>query len=504
MAMAVFALTSVAANYQLSGVKLIPGAKEQLQKDFANFEAKVMADDESVMTRSYTDNSGNVWQGKFLNYGADWHTMFTYSDGSNPPFEEMPWFRVAAIVAQYGADGYAVNLYYGYLLYPPHWIFEDAAMPKEETTALPIEDLEISGLNKFMVLDEGQVGMVDNYTWGIINGEWMGIQCMFKGTIGYMEPGSALTITNYNETASSIGMKWQGSWYEEGAASTSGSFAVNYDGTAFITGFKPMTFTGDFTEIHMYDFGQVDWDTYPGDLYEVDFEPVRLFKTLAHNDKLAVSYGEGNMPASFNYVGDGTTNQDISYFIASAYAELDATTPVGTTFTVQDLLLDDKGYVDNTPLAGTIPPGGYTFDFSQYDGMELYYHGNSYIPASGSVLSIQENGFTYNGTDIYNNNWTLDIPKLFIHGDASNFQTVTEELTSGVNRLFGDKTANLVTKSGNYVNVTAAEDGVIAIYSTTGALVKTVKAVAGEKVSVELGNGLYIVKVGKTAAKVIL
>ena len=63
MAMAVFALTSVAANYQLSGVKLIPGAKEQLQKDFANFEAKVMADDESVMTRSYTEERLKaVWQ----------------------------------------------------------------------------------------------------------------------------------------------------------------------------------------------------------------------------------------------------------------------------------------------------------------------------------------------------------------------------------------------------------------------------------------------------------
>lgn len=504
MAMAVFALTSVAANYQLSGMQLAPEAKAQLQKDFESFEAKVLAGDESVITRSYTDPNGNVWQGRFLNYGADWFTMFTYNDGSQATFEDMPWYRVAAICAQYDESGYAVNFYYGYLLYPPHWIFGESSLPLEETEPLAISELETSGYNKFGVQEAGYVGMYDDYTWGIINGEWMGVQSMFRGAYGYMEPGSTLTISNYDETTSSIGMKWQGAYYEEGAATTSGAFALNYDGTAFITGFKPMTFNGDFTQIHMYDFGQVDWDTYPGDLYEVDFEPVRLFKTLAHNDKVEVRYGEETgTPEGFIIADETVTNDQISYLIASAYTALDATTPVGVDFTVQDIIVNDEGYIDNAPLAGTIPPGGYVYDFSQYDGCELYYHGNSYIPEAGSVLSIQENSFQYDGTDIYGNAWKMTFPELYLHLDPSDY-TQSEKLTSGINRLFGDKSVNLVTKTANSVNVTVAENGVIAVYSTTGALVKTVNAVAGERVSIELGKGLYIVKVGKTVAKVIL
>ena len=60
------------------------------------------------------------------------------------------------------------------------------ALSEGDFTDFDIEDLEASGYNKFCVLDEYKVGMYDGTTWGIINGEWMDVQCMFNGTIGYV------------------------------------------------------------------------------------------------------------------------------------------------------------------------------------------------------------------------------------------------------------------------------------------------------------------------------
>ena len=253
MAMAVFALTSVAANYQLSGMQLVPGAKEMLQKNVADFNEKIMSNDPSVISRTSTDSKGNVWTGRFLNYGPNWHTYFTMSDGSKPTWEDMPFYEVSAIVFHRDAQGNLVNWYQGILFYPAKSVLvegEDTSL--EGSTPCPIDVLVESGYDKFAVMEAGYVNMYDETTWGMINNEWFGVQSVFNGTYGYPDAGSALTISRYDRAASEIGMLWQGTWTEDGADTTSGSFATSFDGEAFITGFDKTTFNGDFTEQKPY------------------------------------------------------------------------------------------------------------------------------------------------------------------------------------------------------------------------------------------------------------
>lgn len=507
MAMVMFAATSFAVNFKsVSGMEFIPGAKEMIQQNISDFNNKVLSDDASLISRSSVDNNGVVWEARLLSYGPNWHQYFSNEDGSgHMEFEECPFYEVLAATYCFDEAGDTYNMYQAVLFWPSRYLLglsDDSTYEGAEPAT--IDELIESGYNTFITMEEGYINMYDKTHFGMINSYWFDVPSLFKGVYGYIDAGTQLTVSNYIKNDSAIDLQWSGTWTEDGAASSSGAFATKFSGTAFISGFEPVIFNGDFTELHIYNFGQVDWDTYPGDLYEEDFEPVRLYKVFAHNDKIEVRTDETGVPVGFVYKDETAQSSDATYFIGSAYANLDATSPVGE-YVVQELDRDyQTGYIYNVPTEGTMIPGIYSqFPMFAYDGISLIYHGNSYDPTPGSVMSIKNDSFSFKGTDTYSNTWDINWEKCYIHNDPSDY-SIVEELTSGINRLFGDKTANLITKSNGQINVTAAENGVIAVYSTTGTLVKTVKAVAGQEVSIDLGHGLYIVRVGKTASKVIL
>lgn len=504
MAMVVFAATSFAVNFKpVSAHQMTAEGKAKVQQHFQEFNPNKLAEGvEVIATRSYVDQNGTTWYAELLNYGPNLHEYFLGESEDRATFAELPFYEVLSVMYSLNAEGNAYdNLYQALLCWPSTYLVGATDDPsKEAAECISIQDLISEGYNTFVVQPQGYLMSETNY--GILNAQWFGVPSLFKGKQGYMDEDSFFTFSNYDKDNSTIDLQWNGTWSEEGATSSAGSFAQKFSGAANIQGFEQLNIKGDFTEIHFYDFGQVDWDTYPGDLYELDFDPVKLYKFLAHNAAIEVRYDAG-VPAGFTYLSETGTSTDISYMVGSAYTELNATSPEGE-YEIQEILYDPvTGYLDNVPLPGTIIPYHSGFEPLSADGLSVYYHGNGYNLQPGGKMVISGAGFTFDALDAYSNIWDVDFSKCFIHNDPSDY-TKSVELTSGINRLFGDKSANLVTKANGCVNVTAAEDGVIAVYSTTGALVKTVKAVAGQQVSIELGNGLYIVKVGKTAAKVIL
>ena len=486
--------------------ELIPEAKEQIQRNLTECALTINnANDNVIATRSYTDPSGKVWQAQIMNFGPNWYKYFKFGE-EMATWEDLPYFEVA-VVTSYSdpKDGMIINWYQGVLFWPSKYalgLTDDISFESAEPATInEIINSEYKGL--FRTMKPGETGKYDRKTLGMINGQWFRTECLFNGTPGFIDKGSRLTLSNYVSENNSIGIKWQGSWSENGAETTSGQFAVAYDGEAFIT-VEKSTYKGDFTHLHIYDFGQVDHETYPGVLYELPFEPLKMYRILAHNEAAEVDYGETSaiVPSNFS-LNPGYDAYDISYVFSSAYADLNAESPVGE-YRVQELKAVDNGlYIDNVPEVGTMLPGGYSYEFSRYDGTKINYHGNEYPVIAESVLKIGESTFVFDGHDMYGNEWKINFPVCYIHSDRTDY-TKCEEILSGLNRLFGDKDQNMITKTANGVNVTAAEGGIVSVYSTTGALVKIVNAIAGEQTSIELDNGIYIIRVGKTATKVII
>lgn len=54
------------------------------------------------------------------------------------------------------------------------------------------------------------------------------------------------------------------------------------------------------------------------------------------------------------------------------------------------------------------------------------------------------------------------------------------------------------------INVTVDNAAMVNIYTTNGMIVKSVKANAGQTVSLDAANGIYLVKVGEKTVKVAL
>ncbi len=487
------------------GMEFIPGAKESLQKNVSEINSKISEGVDLLATRSYTDPNGNVWYSQLLNFGPNWYKYFKFGEDM-AKWEDLPYYEVVAVSYCNQDNGVTLNWYQSVLFWPSKYalgLSEDATLEGAEPATID-EVISSKYRGLFRTMEAGQTGLYDSRALGMINNKWFGTECIFAGYIGFIDKGSRFQLSNYDKESSSIGMKWTGTWTEEGTETTSGPFALNFEGEAFITGFESLILSGDFTELHILDFGEVNWSTYPGVLYEVDFEPVKLYRIMAHNAAAEIQYEENPavQPATFA-LNPGYEVEDLTYLFASAYADLNAVNPYGE-YRVQELDAEaSTGYVNNKPLAGTMLPGGYNYEFSRYDGTLINYKGNTYNIIAESVLSVAEDQFVFDGVDMYGNKWQINFPACYIHSDMTDYSKC-EEFLSGIESLFGNKTVNVITKSSNSINVTAAENCSVSIYSSDGSLVKMIDAVGGEKVSIELAKGMYIVRVGAETRKVIM
>lgn len=524
MAMVMFAATSFAVNMGAKNITMDPSSLKNrvISPTFENFNPNV-AGAEEMATRAYTDENGNIWVAQLLNYGKI--EGLIGNDDQEMAWEDFPLYQVYAYVIDYGTDGYLKDALQLFLCWPAYCFFDgiEGIEITDPTLPISIEDMINLGLGTFTTMPaeySTSLGMVSDSSFGITMYEY--ISCYFGGKLAYLEENSTFTLSNYVESASTMDAEFVGNYHLDGSSSSKAGYK-KYSGPWFISGIKPQTYTGDFTEIHLFAGGECAAigenfiiDEYVSDhaySFEIPFDAVNYYKVLANNKYITPRYemdADGNydytvMPEGFLILDETSTDSDYVYMMGYLYTSTDAANCYGE-YTIQELKTsgDSGEYCDNVPEPGTMIPGGYyAYPTSEEAGTYLYYQGNSYTPDSGSVLKLTETDFQFNGMDFYGNTWNVSFPKLFIHDDPSDY-SIAKEYTSGINRLFGDKTANLITKSNGQINVTAAENGVIAVYSTTGALVKTVKAVAGQEVSIDLDHGLYIVRVGKTASKVIL
>ena len=131
---------------------------------------------------------------------------------------------------------------------------------------------------------------------------------------------------------------------------------------------------------------------------------------------------------------------------------------------------------------------------------EGYYWWLPYEAAKVPTIKLLDgtNILNYYGKSNRNCDYTVNAKaglKVIYHYDPTDYLK-TKELTNGVNSIFND--------GANNFNVTVDNAAMVNIYTTNGMIVKSVKANAGQTVSLDAANGIYLVKVGEKTVKVAL
>lgn len=516
---------SSATNLQLKD-----GAIEQMQQAKLDFEQKFKEGKVEPM-RTWTDSNGVVWNAVILNQGGLWEYFVKDSQGTRFTKEELPAYVVMMRV--YTED--QTHVYNIDLGYPAAilWFYDSekqaydeaecAAVVGEENVykPAPLEWLvENEEVLSFLPADEGipYCGIMDPY--------WFESTCIYNGEEGYTV-GSDMTLqfTAYDSEISWLDFSLTGSL----TTTTSNKYiSINYSGDAAIFGLTASSnsFTPD--QVHVFNTGVMDYDTSDWALvYLTEFEPVTRYylmfcaKGFGYSDEngapLELTYADGTVAGtSFS---ETELPSQIPYQIAqetdpftcgfgALFAAVDSEKPYGRWTLPVGYEYDTDYSVLNPAIAYELLLGGYSHEIANQDGMcvvdENYYYHNPQVGGTELVIGDINEGLRFTYVDNYGDIWDIQYKgDIFYHGNADNYTEVellpavgTEEYYQGT---VDSSVENIAMPETEKINVKVVGNSIVApegaeIYNLNGVRVN----------ANDLSSGLYIVKVGKNAVKVVL
>ncbi len=351
---------------------------------------------------------------------------------------------------------------------------------------------------------------------------------------GCVGEGSSLKFSNYDNETNSIDIPFNGNVVNASNTKTF-IYDVKYSGEAKILGFQPYK-EATLSEMHIVYKGEqsdANNEHYDG----VEWGPLAQYEVYAAGDGFTWSNWDGsNAGDPIPDIYRTTDNNLVTYFKGVVYS------PAGNT-DAQGIWNAKMYDSEKNPISGdfeavagptawTFPMGGLVMTFSETEGLECGVEGDNWwmqgsnYPETGAnvgtyVISGGKDGSGIQGHSGYTTILNLNLPQgkeIVYHYDANDI-TKTKTIANfgsienpagwknpqGVTGIFADNDvkANVVTENGKIL-VTVDADTMIAVYNMAGMVVKNVKAVKGQTVVIDAANGLYIVRVGNKAAKVIL
>lgn len=300
------------------------------------------------------------------------------------------------------------------------------------------------------------------------------------------------------------------------------SKTVSYKGTAVFEGFHPRDINIELANFHIFNFGNYsnseDGSQGGGNVYDNDFKDVTRFYVMGTNDKFRVGYtGSGeDLKVGFDYLDPNTpTSTDELCFLRGAlFMPAGSTDPHGSyTFIPEDYRTITIG--DGEFIADFRVPEAYGYivyfsdeGYSAQDGLAVANMGD-YVPMYDDTTALNfggSEGLLYQGQDAYGNNVKVMFQDMCKYHPNIDDPSIEEDMPAktAVNEIFGEVAPLNITAANGVISVKAAEDAEVVVYNVAGALVNAAPAVAGETVSFNVDGGLYIVKVGKQAQKVVL
>lgn len=404
--------------------------------------------------------------------------------------------------------------------------------PKAATEAnsfyLVSENDGLAIINANTPLSNGKKYWEDNLSMG-----WAQVNNNQEQT-GCVGEGSSLKFSNYDGETNSIDIPFVGNVVNASNTKTF-IYDVKYSGEAKILGFQPYKEVA-LSEMHLVYKGEksdANNENYDG----VEWGPLAQYEVYGAGEGFTWSNWDGSqagdpIPALYR-TGD---SQLVTYFQGVLYSPAGNTDAQGKWNlkmydSEQNPISGDFEAVAG-PTAWTSPMGSLKMAFSGAEGLSCGVEGDNWwmqgsnYPKEGAnvgtyVLSGGEKGSGIQGYSSYTTILNMNLPQgknIIYHYDANditktktiaNFGSVESpedwKKPKGVTSIFADNDvkANVVTENGKII-VTVDADTMIAVYNMAGMVVKNVKAVKGQTVVIDAANGLYIVRVGNKAAKVIL
>lgn len=531
---ALFVAISAMAVVNVAPVKMemTEGAKAALKQKCAMTQATCQP--EAVLTRAYTDPATGITYDAYLyNLGYNWPDMFDKTAWYNqfPDFESFPFFTAQCILV---SDNEPVTDQLSFLMcWPSYW--SGGLVEKGGTDWDKFAPLDAFGGNEtpdWEVLEYGYLG-----AWGIFNGCWTEWENTWKGKKGYVAQGGTLNISNFDAEEDFCNIAFRGTLNQMGENGKEGpvvtAYNLMYSGTVHAAGFYPIPKVREFSEVHIINTGAVtgdndEWFEYLG-YWDEDWGPLQRFYFIALCEDVTMAsnaweVNKYDISSERVYLKEGVTNDNsvgVSYVKGALYCQEGTDMPnvlwdqAWFTFEYKGAGWEQVG----CPSAGDLITSEYNSDYAnscpflRNDCIVSIWKNDFFDLGKNSDLKIGNGttqGFYIAGKDAYDNVIYLDYKgDIIYHYDEDNLE-LTREIPA-VGDLEPHEAVNTVAADGNKIfaangtiTVEVAQDGVVAVYAANGALINKVAAKAGQTVNVNAAKGLYIVKAGNTAKKVVL
>lgn len=499
LAAVMVAMTSFATPMISKTAKL--NANVDLQK--ASYEAVNAIESGKVQPmRSWTDGDGQVWSSFMVNNGGLW-TMV--GDGTKT-VEDFPAYYVTLVLSTVKADGSGYNNYYQLDLCWPAAVcwYEDEqaaidALGEENIYNISPLEWYTPETAVFEMIDKGYVNLI-----GILHPETIGSSCMYNGTDGYtFGETTTLSFDAYDAEIDWLDIILNGTL----TGSVTRNVSLNYSGEVTLLGMTYKEHEVEVGEVHIFDCGDIDFDNEWAYVYTEDFEPVRRYHVAFTSSDFAYYNPETETAYNEVYTSDklptgpgAYVNEGAEYFAfyGTFFATAGSEKPYGKWTNNTGWLQDENYDILNVPTAYDLILGGYRLDISQQDGTWAVYGDFYRNPAQGTadfVIGDKNVGMQFIWNDAFGDKWTAKYTgDIFFHNNPEDY------MPFNMIPAIGDQEFNSVEKvETEKINVKVVGNSIVApegaeIYNLNGVRVN----------ANDLQNGLYIVKVGKKAVKVVL
>lgn len=517
--------------------EMSPEGMKSITSDFANIHMGLIPEGEAeTMTRTWTDSRGNKWGlVMVMNEQTLADVLLFPDDKGNPihlPFEEVPFYYVEAYFTYTPANAQMATRSLDLVLaWPSMYFFQPEDTPDDEIdwSAIGLSDF----CNSDMVRLFEQTGYLMNYSennkfvsWAIIPGP----SATYDNQEYDVEDGSSVQFYSFSSED-----LWIEADLNANLVAQSGAKAVmscKYRGAANrVLGFEPTsTKLDNFSQVVVYNAGLISDEMLGDDTpFSEPFGEMTALYVLAGGEGFVPGQAQGGGAFARNKVGFAETNPEDDQFNCiqgfmfadPKYAKDTTIDPKECRFNVvvaeweYDELLEED-YLAVAPEIDAFLQGGYTYTWSVDYGTEVAKQGYYYFPSKESNIAWgTTDGFVANMVDDYKASYFVkstctEIVYYYDPTDITKYRTfpAVGSLESFVNpdevAVKGVKAdgfnSKVIARNGK-INVVAGEKAPIAVYTLDGKLVKAAKAT---ELSVEAPKGMYIVRVGNQAKKVVL
>ncbi len=539
-------------------VKLTPEAAAGVRASFDRLHADLQAGTVSPGTikRTYQDRNGNIWDARFDLMDSPLCDQLVFTGENNEEvkftFEEFPFYRVDYVLYQYDSTGERVGVISQVLSWPSKYyaqqIFDwtgevdpDGYIPLEKRDFDPVSFDDMC--NGFMLstgVEQTRTFTESSLIWPEVNAnnsafisftmlptERLGIGSRYNGYDCYttMENGVASSVKFEAWDAAEQTGKFENNIYLK-VNNVNRAIRNTYEGDFMVNGFTEKTLEWTPGQIHLFNTGETGSDILEDNDYYPEFwGPLQRYLLWIPGEYMTIVEREPNKPNTDSNIGitwkDGVDQSNMSFNNVN-YSFTALFSPVGVepTEAMWRLILGEEvgvypnNYYSIWPESYTFVQNGWNYEWSQNDGALLYYHQFPFIPVKESsifFIGSTEGAGVRMTNDSYTTFYAASKEDIIYHYDPANISNTKKisavgsmELpSSGVKEVLAESNMKVAARNGA-ISVTAGENGNVAVYSINGQLVKSVDAKAGQTVDVKAPKGLYIVKAGKKAVKVVL